>query len=253
MSWLPPEILKSSVMMLRLQMIKSALSWNEVKDAFIGTGFLVQYKDFQFLVSNRHVVTKYPKGNPQVPRNNLAIAYEHKSGKPELLSIEKNQKNYGTIWSFPEDSEIDLAVTPIGIEMDRADAVKIHESVFGNLESVFVGEDIFFIGFPLGLTPGFHIKPVVRSGIISLIIGDKSIFLLDAISKGGNSGSPVFSKTRLIDPISNVIRRTNSKLLGVISGHIPDYANSRTDLAVAVGVNQLAELLNKAYRICNDR
>jgi serine protease Do len=84
----------------------------------------------------------------------------------------------------------------------------------GDSETIEVGEDVYFVGFPYAaqlINDGFGITRIVNKGILSNIKRDgvdqshkKNFFIVDAISNPGNSGCP------LIDLESN-------KVIGIMS------------------------------------
>ncbi len=90
----------------------------------------------------------------------------------------------------------------------------LHKLELGDSESVAVGDEVYFIGFPYAaqlINDGFGITRIVNKGIISNVKRDgidpshkKNFFIVDAISNPGNSGCP------LIDLQSN-------KVIGVMT------------------------------------
>lgn len=88
----------------------------------------------------------------------------------------------------------------------------------------YAGQEIIFAGFPAGIGTqnGFFdsnmyrdmkTNPLFRKGIISWTSENADMFLVDGLSYGGNSGSPVFSI-----PEGN----TEGKFLGMVVGHLND-------------------------------
>ena len=80
-----------------------------------------------------------------------------------------------------------------------------------------LGDEVYFIGFPLGYGATDYVEPIVRSGSVAWLPVNEKIYLLDAFSYGGNSGSPIFRKRTLSKPGS--ISWTDSKMIGMITGH----------------------------------
>ena len=85
----------------------------------------------------------------------------------------------------------------------------------------------------------------------------KNIYLLDAFSIGGSSGSPVFLKPGVNRPFiqPNIIDITTTKFVGIISGHVLDLqqiytsygkgvAEANAALAIAHPAEQILETLN---------
>jgi len=104
-------------------------------------------------------------------------------------------------------------------------------SMIKKKENVGLGTDVYFLGFPfmIGTQEGYSIpsdsgsinsgyycesvaNPVLRSGTIGWKSSNNNEFLIDAISYGGNSGSPVFSKAG--------IGIKGPCLIGMVIGHL---------------------------------
>lgn len=81
-----------------------------------------------------------------------------------------------------------------------------------------LGDELYFIGFPLGYGVSEIVEPIVRSGSISWLPSNQDIFLIDAFSYGGNSGSPIFRKMIIAAKPGN-LEWTPLKLMGMIVGH----------------------------------
>jgi hypothetical protein len=84
-----------------------------------------------------------------------------------------------------------------------------------------VGQDVFFLGFPYGLSMSFamssgHPFALVKKGILSGFLGRKGIdgFLLDGMNVKGFSGGPIVFRPGLSS--------TNFRVAGVIGGYISE-------------------------------
>ncbi|MHA1448110.1 MAG: S1 family peptidase [Candidatus Hodarchaeales archaeon] len=243
-----PSVLKTTVMIARVDSVKDRFLWKDIRKRCIGTGFLVGYQKLGFLVTSRHVVTKYPEGNPNSPRSNLVLACGSKTAGniPIVVSLEENQEINRTHWNFPENPDIDLAVLFIGLDKNVVDVKYVPVRDSGSSELIQLGQDVFFTGYPLGLTPGSIVSPVVRKGSIALNMDDGTHFLIDAVSKVGNSGSPVFSGIRIVDIMDTKFTQ-GPYLLGVIKYHIENTGSS-VNLAGAVRIEKLVELLEESHK-----
>lgn len=185
----------------------------------IATGFLVSCGKYASLITCRHVAQM----------KNLWIRYSAKPSMPFTMvrapidSIEK----FGVTWCFHPDPNIDLA-TRISYTPDDTDVFAIPISLFGDYDETVEGDDIFFMGFPLGITGETRVTPVVRSGIISLK-KENHTYLIDANAFPGSSGSPVFLKPSMIDwKTMTLSKPTPPKLIGVVHSALTytDYAIS---------------------------
>jgi hypothetical protein len=88
------------------------------------------------------------------------------------------------------------------------------KSLFSNRINIKRGSNIYFLGFPLGISIKEKSIPVYRHGFVSL---DKPYldgsYLLEALVLPGSSGSPVFD--------------CSGVLLGVLSGHVSYYSSDQ--------------------------
>lgn len=199
----------------------------------IATGFLVAFcageksaegKDLYgyFLVTNRHVL----EGKNQVI---LKFNVTGKGTKKYLLELvdEKDKK----IWLTHQNERVDIAIIPIspgyleaqGIEcyffpeQDMAFKQQIKEL------GIFQGDEIFVLGFPMGITGMERNYVIVRSGIIARlddeILNNNFSYLIDSKIFPGNSGGPVVFKPS-IGSLEGTPPVNKAYLIGVVSSYI---------------------------------
>jgi hypothetical protein len=130
---------------------------------------------------------------------------ESKDGKPIVGSrlVVKFDANY-ILQHYSQ--EYDIAIIPFGPILNNfqnqgksiffrsiSDDIFINEDSCQELSAI---EEITFIGYPRGLSDQKNNLPIIRRGITSTPIWNhfngKNIFLIDASSFPGSSGSPVF-------------------------------------------------------------
>lgn len=114
---------------------------------------------------------------------------------------------------------------------------------FGNKTMVNLGEDTYFIGFPFGFGVNDVLEPLLRSGVVSWVSPTNNEFLLDAISYGGNSGSPIFTK---MTPLNN--KRLKPYFIGMVVGHY-GYEYENIGLARCVYINDIMDVINDAKKL----
>ena len=91
------------------------------------------------------------------------------------------------------------------------------------------GDEVYTLGFPLGLAGDERNDVIVRQGVVARIgdwyDGRSDSFLIDASVYPGNSGGPVIAKPTLFSYIET---RPYPKLIGMVSGYVPyqDFARS---------------------------
>jgi hypothetical protein len=185
----------------------------------LATAFIIKCGKYACLVTCKHVAQS----------ENLWIRYNAKSGLPfsmirtPITELEKR----GITWCFHPDPDIDIAMR-INYVTEDADLLSIPENLSGDFNELCEGDDIFFLGFPLGITEAKKVTPVVRSGIIALK-KDKLTYLIEANAFPGSSGSPVFWKPPIIDWEKMIYRKpAPPKFVGIINSALTytDYAIS---------------------------
>jgi S1-C subfamily serine protease len=121
----------------------------------------------------------------------------------------------------------------------------------GNSETIEVGDESYFIGFPYAATlinEGFGITLIVNKTIISNIKQDginpnhpRNWFIVDAISNLGNSGSPLLDlKTNKVIGIMTIAFRMQSQVQPSLDIREPMH------IAGAKPINLAKQLLNNS-------
>lgn len=128
------------------------------------------------------------------------------------------------------DSDLDIAAFRLKIpaafhvtdstynQIDMTKLKGIPKSGISLKKELTLGDEVFFIGFPLGYGATEFVEPIIRSGSIAWLPLNENIFLLDALSYGGNSGSPIFRKM-IIGVKPGTLEWSPSKLVGMVVGH----------------------------------
>lgn len=211
---------------------------------YIATGFLYGYpagknKEGQetywvFLVTNRHVI----EGT-----TDILVRFNAQTGKdPKTQRIPVEYPNKTIRWTVHPDSDMDVAVLLIdeflpqieksGIKMSFI-LEGVHTTTLDEMRSseFSEGNDVFVLGFPLGLAGITQNYVIVRQGMVARIRDwyskDTKSFLIDSLIFPGNSGGPVISKPVFVSYGDKP--RIDSKLIGMVSGYLPykDIAFSR--------------------------
>jgi len=253
-------------------LVEKIEKWDQGKNPILvplGTAFWVGSRNQGiFLISNKHVFSK---------RDRIALrVYQAGGGSSVLFLIELNNAKGIAKWIGHPDSRVDIAaikLNPDSIQIINDVNPKITTipfSLFAKSSDVVEGDDVFFIGFPLGLRTTENSFPLLRAGTVSLLPTEdflvsanqdtlgRHIVLLDAMSVGGSSGSPVFLKPGVNRPFlqENVITAgTESKFIGILSGHLIDFQPVATPfgegvvkgnaaLAIVHPASQILETIN---------
>lgn len=187
---------------------------------------------WRFVVTNRHVV---------LPARQLWIRFRapgtNQDSDPFPIPVEESSPGP---WITHPDPNIDLAILPLdAVPMpsefapDRFLTLDRHVITREELRSSECdeGNEVFILGFPLGIAGTSQNDVTVRNGIIARIKdwydGRSKDFLIDSFIYPGNSGGPVVLKPVLWSS-SHKPRVIYAKLLGLVSGYL-----AYTDVALS--------------------
>ena len=221
-----------------------------------------------FVVTNRHVV----KGQDQ-----MWIRFHAPAGqRPKVLPIPRGPRPFP--WVLHPDPDIDLAVLPTaaieipdGLDPDRFLTLRSHTVTIDDLRSseFSEGNELFILGFPMGIAGTDQNDVIVRHGIVARIQdwydGRSKDFLIDSSIYPGNSGGPVILKPVLWG-FGKGRRFTTPKIIGLVSGYLPyrDVARSEqtglvrliaeenSGLATVVPMNAVIELTSILARVMDE-
>ncbi|MCL0031671.1 serine protease [Dehalococcoidia bacterium] len=175
------------------------------KDRILGTGFAI---------TNNHVLTNFHVVHTSNIKGNNSIAFY-----AVTFDEDSNEHRYLTEIAGVDKTK-DLALLQI---TDKKLEGKLNPLVISNkIKSTDIGEKVFAIGYPLGLSD----KSSISSGIVSQIFADRKITHLqhDAQLFGGNSGGPLILN--------------NGTVIGVNTMGFID-PNSKQMLGIAVAISHL--------------
>lgn len=125
------------------------------------------------------------------PRTGLFMLNNHREGNIVVVKSFDEFTKEGVEWVPHTEKDIAATICPMNPETD--DFRRFTDSLFEEFVNVREGDDIFFLGFPLGIVIPSRVTPIVRSGMVALKRDDDT-FLIEANAYPGNSGSPVFFK-----------------------------------------------------------
>jgi len=168
----------------------------------VATGFVWQAGNQPYLVTNWHVVTcqRFPTGENLHPQG----------GRPNVLRVHFNirAQEFGKMrsditirdddnrprWLVGPHRKVDIAVIPLPIDPNDP-MVNLHpiNMLTTSDLGVFIGLDVFILGYPFGLQPPGY--PVWKRGSIAsepdLVSLTDDYLLVDTASRPGMSGGPV--------------------------------------------------------------
>jgi hypothetical protein len=213
------------------------LTEDSEKPLATGTGFTTTLKGREewFLITNWHCVTgRNPENNNPLSDNGLCdpefvkVYFHSQEGKGiwNPIMIQLRDEN-GIKWVEHErGSEIDIVAIPI---INTADIVlhNFERAIKGNGLLTEPSDNVSIIGYPKGLSAGGK-YPIWKTGTIATDFEinweDKPMFLIDATTRKGMSGSPVVMKKDGFCHFDDNTMKTGkfTKFMGVYSGRIDD-------------------------------
>ena len=165
-----------------------------------------------FIVTNRHVFDG---------RDEVIVRFNDKQQVPLQL---KSSEGIG--WTNHKDENVDIAVAfiPNLKYLDRTAVVVVDEDYIATSkvmeqEGVSIGDEVYALGFPLGLAGEERNYPIVRSGIIARLddeILKNHYYYVDVAIYPGNSGGPVILKPATGN-LLGTSKITKPYLIGVVA------------------------------------
>jgi len=205
-----------------------------------GTGFFVGVKNTSnpdffsvYLVTAKHVLYK---SNTTDFFDTVFVRLNKKEGGSQIgvihIITEGEKRNVFT----HSDSSVDIAIIPLLPDQEKFDFKFLPEDMITTKEAfkelkIREGSDVFFTGLFTPYMGSERNYPIVRFGRVALVTDEKiewqkklmDLYLIEAGSYGGNSGSPVFfylGSDR--EPGSLMVGSPILKLAGVMQGTFLD-------------------------------
>ena len=217
--------------------IELYLNEDTEKPGGIGTAFLVQSaKKDVFLVTNWHCVTGI---NPETNENMSKNGVIH----PEIMDVHFLKKGSEREWVIKRIRLLDHdgnklytehpngpTINVVIIKIDNFDDVDLYfmgNDVSAELFDIEITNNVSIIGFPKGISTGGKF-PIWKTGHIAsefeLNHDNKPMFLIDASTREGMSGSPVYCinglSTKVGSQISMFHAITPINFLGIYAGRL---------------------------------
>ncbi|MEQ1656464.1 MAG: serine protease [Nitrospira sp.] len=205
-----------------------------------GTGFFVGVKDPSrpevysvYLVTARHVLFK-PKTKDFLSKVFLRINRKDGGSDVGAVLLVPSGKNQN-VFVHP-DTSVDLAAVPMLPNQSKYDFKFLPDEFLtskNDFDALHIreGSDVFFTGLFTQYPGAQRNHPIVRFGRVALVTDEKiawdgqdmDLYLIEAASYGGNSGSPVFfylGSDR--EPGALVVGPPIIKLAGIMQGTFMD-------------------------------
>ena len=227
MAMIPPFFLDSAVA-LGTRDSEGETSWR-------GSGFLVLRVVTEgtnglgghlFLVTNRHVAEGVPA---------LVVRLNRKPGQ-SAMDFEMPSRLPGgqPAWHCHPDQDVDVAVAPLMGQVVEEKLARKPSCFLPNRNvlsreqmkeaMVSEGDEVYVLGYPMGLVAAERQHVIARSGCIArirdLLEGASNDFLIDAFVFPGNSGGPVVLKPQVL-AVQGTKTTGRASLLGIVSQYVP--------------------------------
>ncbi|MEG3155524.1 S1 family peptidase [Sphingomonas sp. RB1R13] len=173
-----------------------------------GTGFMWRASDGLWLITARHVLTGLNPFDdsplspnlfePSEIKVNFGVGSANHFGRDARILPLRDGKGSPRWADDPEFAKLRTDIAALPIDIGRSDVFCINDDpAFGQFDDMFtqVGFQCFVIGYPTTMVTGLML-PIWRSGALAsdpvVPIDNKPIFLVDAATGPGFSGSPVW-------------------------------------------------------------
>ena len=190
---------------------------------FIATGFIYSQLTGQDESGHRLYATCFVTNRHVIEGQNKLVV---RLGNPQSSTYDLLQGH----WAVHPDPQVDVAVAPFPLDDIEGSAHRVNSfksesqtSFCDDLQEMEFreGDEVYTLGFPLGLAGHDRNYPIARQGIVARIQdwydGRSDSFLIDASIFPGNSGGPVIAKPTMY---SYGQTRAHPKLIGVVSGYL---------------------------------
>jgi len=215
-----PDKMLNSLVPIGLDNALKQLNW-------IGSGFLINHKssviDEIYLVTNKHVVTA---------KTQIYLRFNLNSGGTTNKSVTL-QLDTVSYWTGHPDTKVDLAVIPLPMDFIQANNLNASAIDITNDcatkqflidKNLGEGNDVFVLGYPMGMVDLNNSFPIARKGVLSKIrhmtLHNNNDYIIDVLNFPGNSGGPVFLEQIELD-FDKKILISQFYLVGIIKSYIP--------------------------------
>ena len=196
------------------------------------TGFVVEHHNASYLVTNWHVLAgKNPETGEQLARDcptDIAI-WHHREPLGHWQSVTQPlfDRAGNHLWvEHPQGNNVDVVALPLDLS-HGTQTFPLDLSLADVDMAAYCAMPVHILGFPLGLAASGRF-PIWKTGHIAsepeIDVEGRPLFLIDATTRGGMSGSPVFARQvgSRMDRAGNLIVQPGmfTRFLGIYAGRI---------------------------------
>lgn len=231
-----------------------------------GTGFVVGSGDNRFLISNRHNLSgRHPKTNEimhsrGVTPDSVSILYLDVSGKQlwrEISAPVLDSSDETPLW-FEHPTlgpQVDVVALKLSLP-EEAGLIPYDIAKPQDDPVLWVGEDLFVVGFPFGQSYHRGMGIWTRASVAtepSVYYNGLPMFLVDARTRQGQSGSPVLLRpgmrpVKMTSGDTRTSEMTDYYLAGVYSGRI----NEDSDIGYVWRTSVIIDIIREQRRFAVD-
>jgi len=289
------KLLSLIVLLIFIPLTNNAQTYGKVEENMLkgiinisgkGTGFLVgrpvpdkEGKSKIYLVTNKHMIGQWSLVDTLIPDPSLVMFLYGKGSSAPIIPVQVNLVDkkgslLPTVKVHP-NPKIDIAVidiTPQLVAIKGLDLAFFDVSYLIPLDSITpqtytgIGDQVFAIGYPAGITSSKTFRPIIKAGYISSSLsGDLTIysnwvnrrkqklkasaegkfFLVDGLIIGGNSGGPIVrAKERKFRVIDGQFSYTKGEIPNLILG-IVSYGMNNTGISVIYSSDHIIEVFEQ--------
>lgn len=195
------------------------------------TGFIYEYKEKYYLITNWHVVTGLNNETSVYPnliefplQSNTKLFIQWKRYKVNLYADqEMGVPNWFVHPEFKEKVDV------VALKIDIPKEILVHpiSRIEFDQTKPTIADDIYILGFPYRYTGGGNFPIWKRGSIASepdIDLEGLPKILVDTASRSGMSGAPVIYRRRGIHNLDDDGQLTNESVIGEIQGFIGIYS-----------------------------
>ena len=209
----------------------------------VATGFVAGFKIGRQNQEGRELYGTFLVTNKHVVENGDDLTAKFNRGEASArVALPAKRESGDDFWTL--HSRYDIAVARVNLDFLRQEGAEPtfvpDEQMLTSEEmqdkGVATGDDVFVLGFPLGMAGSRRNYGIARAGIIARfdeeILEDDRSFLIDSSVFPGNSGGPVVLRPSMTS-IKGTPIVSEAFMIGVIASYVP-----YTDVAVSEQTHQ---------------
>lgn len=226
------------------------------------TAFVIQSSGKHFLVTNRHVLSgRNPETNKCLNPNgaipNRIGVWLHTHSDPNIIGrwsqmiINLAHNDGNSTWlGHPDNTKIDIAVVKLPDRFEGVTYFPIKDTYLEKRARIDPSNQVCVVGFPAGIAVDGQI-PIWKTGHVAsdydIAPDGLPYFLIDATTKSGMSGSPVFMRSigGYIDPLGKLVSNLPlNQFLGVYSGRSLSLDSEKIEVGRVWKSETIFEIIN---------